>query len=73
MNAPIIKCPQCGSDGCGVYRCRFSGLTHKEYVDQQAAKLYAEDAIRRAKEEPSWLRELRQGPEDGIPGVWSGK
>lgn len=63
------RCPQCMSTECGAYVCRFSGITHKQYVDQMAADRYAEDAIRRAKEEPRWLRELRQGSEDGIPGV----
>lgn len=32
--APLTKCPQCGSLGCGWDICRFSGLSHKTYIKQ---------------------------------------
>ena len=40
-----IACPQCGSGGCGPYRCRFSGLTHKAYRQEQITR-YAEQKMR---------------------------
>ena len=36
-----IACPQCGSGGCGPYRCRFYGITHKAYRQEQINR-YAE-------------------------------
>lgn len=62
------RCPQCMSTECGAYVCRFSGLTHKQFYDQKAADLYAAQAIERAKAEPRWLKELREGAYDGMPG-----
>lgn len=48
----LPNCLHCGSRYCGPYRCRFS--------DDH----YADNAIRREKETPRWLRELRQGAKD---------
>ncbi len=40
-----IACPQCSSGGCGPYRCRFSGITHEAYRQDQINR-YAEARMR---------------------------
>ena len=40
-----IACPQCGSSGCGPYRCRFSAMTHAAYRQEQIDR-YAEKKMR---------------------------
>lgn len=66
MNDPVqavidlMHCPQCSSNQCGPFRCRFSGITHELFRENQ----YAEKMIRRDKEQPQWLRELRTGVKD---------
>lgn len=54
------RCPQCGSEGCGAYRCRFSCITHTLFRTNQ----YADAMIRRDKERPQWLRDLLTGARD---------
>ena len=61
---PNTKCPQCGSEGCGPYRCRFSGNTHELF----RANTYADAAIKRDAEQPRWLSDMRQGSPDTKPG-----
>lgn len=56
-----LICPQCNSEGCGPFRCRFSGLTHSEWRDQR----YAEQMIKMDKEQPKWERDLKQGAGNG--------
>lgn len=34
-----LACPQCGSSGCGPYRCRFSALTHSVYRQEERERL----------------------------------
>lgn len=58
-----MKCIQCESMECGAYLCRFSGMPHEEYRAIKSV-LDADKAIKRDKEEPKWLRELRQGARD---------
>lgn len=53
------RCQQCGSD-CGPYRCRFSGITHALFRENQ----YADAMIRRDKERPQWERDLATGARD---------
>jgi hypothetical protein len=42
-----MKCLQCGSQGCGLNICRFSGLTHAEYREQQRINDYANAGTKR--------------------------
>jgi hypothetical protein len=39
------RCPQCGST-CGPIVCRFSAVTHTEYLKRQAENRYAEQMTR---------------------------
>lgn len=59
-----LICPQCNSEGCGPYRCRFSNLTHGDYHAQKADR-YADAMIRRDKETPQWERDLKTGAGNG--------
>lgn len=54
-----MKCPQCTSESCGPYRCRFSGITHTLFRTNQYA-----DAMSQRDKEPSWLRNLLTGGRD---------
>jgi hypothetical protein len=56
-----LICPQCNSEGCGPYRCRFSGETHAEYRENK----YASEMIRRDQEQPQWERDLKTGAGNG--------
>lgn len=56
-------CPQCGSE-CGPTVCRFSGITHKFAEELRKENAYAAAMIRRDKETPRWMRELRTGARD---------
>ncbi len=58
-----MTCPQCSSEQCGPYRCRFSGLTHATYRTQKANE-YADRMIRRDKEQPQWLRDFKTGAKE---------
>lgn len=53
------RCPQCASEGCGPYRCRFSGVTHEVFRWNQGA-----DQVKRDMERPAWLRNLLTGGRD---------
>lgn len=33
MNLPMLKCRQCGSEGCGIWACRLTGI--KNAVPQE--------------------------------------
>lgn len=59
-----LICPQCNSEGCGAYRCRFSMLTHAEYHASKAEQ-YADAMVRADRETPSWLRDLKTGAGNG--------
>jgi hypothetical protein len=52
-----MKCPQCSSNDCGPYRCRFSNVMHAIFRENQ----YAQAMIQRDKEQPKWLRNLLTG------------
>lgn len=59
-----LICPQCNSEGCGPYRCRFSSITHAQYRENKANE-YADAMIRRDIEQPKWERDLKTGAANG--------
>jgi hypothetical protein len=63
-----MKCIQCGSDGCGISICRFSGKPNDEYLRvKRAINAYATAMTERDKA-PQWERDMRQGNPDTKPG-----
>lgn len=38
MDAFNTKCPQCGSRECGVIRCRFSMVDHRDFKAEKAER-----------------------------------
>jgi hypothetical protein len=56
-----LICPQCDSEGCGPYRCRFSGMTHELWRINR----YAETKIEQDQETPKWERDLKTGAGNG--------
>lgn len=59
-----LACPQCGSGGCGPYRCRFSSKTHAAFR-QERINAYAEAKI--AEERANSWRPDQDLDVDGRP------
>ena len=56
----MTRCPQCGSESCGEYQCRFSCIPHTLF----RTNAYADAMSQRDKEQPSWLRALKEGAKE---------
>lgn len=58
----LKKCRQCGSLGCGIDVCRFSGLTHEQFHDWQNAE--GPERVRESQADEDWRDDYRQRVRD---------
>lgn len=64
-------CPQCLSEQCGEYRCRFTMIEQARFLEQRRQReRYAATMTERDVKQPTWLTSLKTGErDDGTPGA----